>query len=348
MSAQLVARRAIGTVHVAVLTGEASFALSDRVGREFSVFRQAIRTYRSGFNPDRDDPYVHPLALPQVVAEWKERHGVTFESFLVQHALRRSVSGSDLDKRLPPFKDIRQHANVIKRQSERREASTDRELLELTMDEVGELKIRLQRDSEENQDLLETAELEKSEAEQDAHRLRGLVSHLRSRVQYLESSSRREAGKVREPDVPASLDELNDWAETFLAGDVVLHNRALRGAKRSEYEDPTLVYRSLLLLRDHYVPMRRSVAAASRKSFENACSALGLTESASITANRAGEQGDTYVVNYAGRNTTLDRHLKKGDSRDERYCFRLYFFWDDDSEQVVVGWLPSHLETRIT
>ena len=309
VSPQLVARRAIGTVHVAVLTGEASFALSDRAGREFSVFRQAVRTYRPGFDPDRDDPYVHPLALPQVVADWKERHGITFEAFLVQHALRRSVSGSDLDKRLPPFKDIRQHANLIKRQNERSVASTDRELLELAMGEIEELKIRLQRDSEENQDLLETAELETSEAEQNAHRLQGLVSHLRSRVQYLESSVHREVGSDKQPNVPASLDELKDWAETFLAGDVVLHNRALRGAKRSEYVDQTLVYRSLLLLRDHYVPMCRSVAAASRKSFEKACSALGLTESASITANRAGEQGDTYVVNYAGRKTTLARIL---------------------------------------
>ncbi len=348
VSPQVVAQRAIGTVHVAVLTGEASFGLSDRVGREFSVFRQAVRTYRPGFNPDRDDPYVHPLGLPQVVVEWKERHGIAFESFLIQQALRQSVSGSDLDERLPPFKEIRQHANRIRREKERREASTDRELLELAMEEIDELKFRFQRDSEESQDLLEIAESEKSEAEQDVHRLGALVSHLRMRVQSLESSTHRVAGNVREPDIPASLDELKDWAETSLAGDVVLHNRALRGAKRSEYEDPTLVYRSLLLLRDHYVPMRRSVVAASRPSFEQACSALGLTESGSITENRAGEQGDTYVVNFAGRNRTLDRHLKKGDTRDERYCFRLYFFWDEDTEQVVVGWLPSHLETRAT
>ena len=131
---------------------------------------------------------------------------------------------------------------------------------------------------------------------------------------------------MEEQDVPGSLDALKDWAETSLAGDVVIHNRALRGANRSEYEDPTLIYRSLLLLRDHYVPMRRSVVDASWKSFEQACSALGLTESGSITDNRAGEQGDTYVVNFRGQNRTLDRHLKKGDARDERYCFRPLLF----------------------
>ena len=340
-SPNLVARRAIGTVHVVVLTGEASFGLSDRVGREFSVFRQAVRTYRPEFDPNGDDPYTHPLALPQVVADWKERTGVAFESFLVQQALRQSVRGSDLDNLLPPFKEIRQHANRIRRKKERREASSDRELLEIALEENGELK-------EESKGLLEIAESEKSEAVQEAHQLRALVSHLRMRVQSLQRSARSETGSAKEPDLPASLDELREWAIEMLAGDVVLHRRALRGAKRSEYEDPVLVYQSLLLLRDFYVPMRRSVVDASRHSFEQACSNLGLTESGSITGTRRGEQGDTYVVNIGGRRRTLDRHLKKGDARDKRYCFRLYFFWDEGTEQVVVGWLPSHLETRAT
>ncbi|MDE0006445.1 MAG: hypothetical protein OXQ29_27460 [Rhodospirillaceae bacterium] len=348
VSPQLVAVRAIGTVQVVVLTGDASFELSDRVGREFSVFRQAVRTYRPGFDPDKDDPYVHPLALPQVVAEWKERHGIAFESFLIQQAIRRSVSGADLDQRVPPFKQIRQLANLVRRDKERRDASTDKELLELAMEEIEELKTGIQRDSDESQDLLEMAESEKNEAEQEVNQLRALVSHLRGRVQYLESRARQVAGDADGPDIPDSLDPLKDWAEKFLAGDIVLHNRALRGAKRSEYEDQTLIYRSLLLLRDHYVPMRRSVLDASRASFEQACIALGVTESGSITEARAGEQGDTYVVNFGGQNRTLDRHLKKGDARDKRYCFRLYFFWDDDTEQAVVGWLPSHLETRAT
>ena len=346
-SPQLVAQRAIGTVHVVVLTGDASFGLSDRVGREFSVFRQAVRTYRPGFNPDRDDPYAHPLALPQVVTDWNERTGSAFESFLVQQALRQSVRGSDLDDRLPPFKEIRQHANRIRREKERREASTDRELLEIALDEVEELKNRIQKDSEESEDLIEIAEREKSEAVQEAHQLRALNTHLQTRIQYLQSSTQSGTDTNAEPDVPSSLDELKDWAETMLAGDVVLHNRALRGAKRSEYKDPVLVYRSLLL-RDYYVPMRRSVLNGSKQSFEQACSTLGLTESGSITETRAGEQGDTYVVNFGGRDRTLDRHLKKGDARNRKYCFRLYFFWDEGTEQVVVGWLTSHLETRAT
>ena len=34
------------------------------------------------------------------------------------------------------------------------------------------------------------------------------------------------------------------------------------------------------------------------------------------------------------------------DSRDRRYGFRLYFFWDEEGQVAVVGWLPSHLDNR--
>ena len=58
--------------------------------------------------------------------------------------------------------------------------------------------------------------------------------------------------------------------------------------------------------------------------------------------------GARIFVEFGGRRCELDRHLKGRNSRDPRLGFRLYFFWDDDTEQVVVGWLPNHLETRAT
>jgi hypothetical protein len=42
-------------------------------------------------------------------------------------------------------------------------------------------------------------------------------------------------------------------------------------------------------------------------------------------------------------------HLKPGrNTRDPTRCLRIYFFWDDEEEQAVVGWLPGHLESRLT
>ena len=110
----------------------------------------------------------------------------------------------------------------------------------------------------------------------------------------------------------------------------------------------TLIYKALLLLRDSYVPMKRDGGLDKKMSFDKACQELGLSEEPTFKGDRWGEEGETYLVRYAGRRCLLERHLKKGTSKDERYCFRLYFFWDEESEQVVVGWFPSHLDTPIT
>lgn len=42
----------------------------------------------------------------------------------------------------------------------------------------------------------------------------------------------------------------------------------------------------------------------------------------------------------------LDRHLRKGTGRNPRECMRIYFFWSDEDSQVVIGFLPAHLDTR--
>ena len=59
---QAVLDRGFGAVHVAVLTGVAAFHLTDRIGKEMSVFQRAVRTYRAGFDLESNEPSQHPLA----------------------------------------------------------------------------------------------------------------------------------------------------------------------------------------------------------------------------------------------------------------------------------------------
>jgi hypothetical protein len=73
--------------------------------------------------------------------------------------------------------------------------------------------------------------------------------------------------------------------------------------------------------------------------------ALGLEDRPSFSGDRAGEEGEEYKVLWGKRKRLLERHLKGNSSREERYCFRLYYFWDDETQQVVVGSFPAHLST---
>ena len=346
-SAGIAARKGLGAVHVAVLGPAASYGLSERVGREFSVFGGAVRTYRPGFDPDEDDPFAHPLALARTVHDAEAVIGKPFHRLLIDQSLRRSVSRHDALQRLPSYRVIRQFADEERRKDERAAAQDDSELLDVVMKENEELRAQIKRSESEWEGRLEDLELDKEAAEEENGRLGFQNRNLRERLALLDS---QRLGGVGEDDdvIPTSLAELGEWSLKNLSGSVEVVSRALKRAKKSVFGEPELVYKALLMLRDKYVPMKRGQASATRQSFDAACRELQMEEGPCISANRAGEEGDEYYVSYESQRRLMDRHLKKGNARDARRCLRIYFFWDAEREQVVVGSLPGHLDTRNT
>jgi hypothetical protein len=89
----------------------------------------------------------------------------------------------------------------------------------------------------------------------------------------------------------------------------------------------------------------------AKKAWEDGRIRLKLRLANSITEGRAGEHGETYYVRFpigSEHRQFLDLHVCKGVTKDDRNCMRIYFFFDEDNDQVVVGSLPGHLETRAT
>ncbi len=346
-SAEQVARGTIGAAHVAIISGPASYALSNLIGKEFSVFHQAVRTYRPRFNTTTDDVFRHPLARPHKIAEWNGQGPSAFQRLLIREALRRSISDRDVNRRLPPFGEVRRVADELRREAEKEAGSTDAELLALAEEEIARLENTLRSEREEAEGLIDLAETDRSEALELAHQFKSQNMYLRQRVDAL-LARLSQADTSTQLELPNTLEGFESWCHENLSGSVEVHNRAFQGAKKSQYEDPSLIYQALLILRDQYVPMRREGGARHLAEFKEECQKVGITEEGSISRSRSGEEGDTYFIRYGGQQKLLDRHLKKGTSRDQRHCFRLYFFYDDEHEQVVVGWLPSHLDTRTT
>lgn len=85
------AHRTVGLAHVVVLTGPMTYALTDRVGRKYSVFGNAIRTYRPGCVIG-DRATEHPMALPETVRKWRAGGPHDFGVFLTREAARTSVT----------------------------------------------------------------------------------------------------------------------------------------------------------------------------------------------------------------------------------------------------------------
>ena len=133
ISAETLALKTLGSAHVVVLSASAAFELTNALGREFSVFNGAVRTYRANFDPESDEPSMHPLALAESIRNWAEDGQEGFVCFLVRQALRESVARRQtMEQELPSFVTIQS----IARQRARKKAEeikSDADLLKLAL-----------------------------------------------------------------------------------------------------------------------------------------------------------------------------------------------------------------------
>lgn len=345
-SAQDLQSRLFGVAHVFVITGPASFILTKRIGKELSVFRSAVRTYRPGFRAWIAEPSAHPLALSQRISSWNQVGPNAFESWLVDQTLLSSVRSGSRDERLPAFNSVRQFSAEIDRKKVKNAGGSDADLLALYEQDNEQLRRELREQKELHDGLLAAADAERNAAIEAAELARVQALARAHRIRILEKRI-DELPTIRGAiPIPETLDAFEDWCKENLIGAVELVNRAYQGVRKSIFQDSALIYKALLLLRDYYVPMRIEGTIERRNQYLQALQGLQLEES--LTGEGVKYAGDLYSVQYAGGRRPLDRHLKGSSSRDPRFGFRLYFFWDEEGQVVVVGWLPSHLENRLS
>lgn len=148
-----------------------------------------------------------------------------------------------------------------------------------------------------------------------------------------------------EPALPESLVCLKSWAQEHLCGKVTIRQKALEQAMASHYEQPQVVYRALLLLANEYRDLKMGRA---KHNWVERLAQYQLVDDFSLAENAPARmrEGHTFVID--GKPYYMERHLKKGNSRDPRQCLRIYYAWDAEKEQVMVGALPEHLRTRQT
>lgn len=186
-------------------------------------------------------------------------------------------------------------------------------------------------------------ELSESQAEQ----LRAVeVKLAQLKAAFRHSATEEQIEAAREEAL--SLKELPVWAVENEAR-IVLLPRALAGARRSQYQTDADIYRSLEFLAGPYRDQRLNTLDMS--AYQDALQAMqteGYQLARSVDPSVAGTQGEDYFVRYGARRRFLDWHIVKGGGRDERYCLRIYFFWDDADKVVVVGSLPAHLSNSLS
>lgn len=339
-------RRTFGAAHVVLITEPATYGLTHELGREFSVFNRAVRNYLPNFNPKEDEPHQHPWATARRIHNW-DGGPARYAEFLADHVLKNAVERSEPAGDPPSFAKIRRLAAERRIAHAKATNATIAERLELAEAQIVDLQAEREEMEETFEGVLKSVEQERDEAQAKADTATQRARNVRARVEML-AEALSSGSSPKEPKIPSDLNDFGAWCDEHLAGFVEVLPRAKHAAKKSKYEDSSFLYKALLLLRDYYVPMRRFGGPDKLGAFKQACSDLNIEETQTFAGDRYGEHGDMYFVRYVGQSRLLNRHLKKGSTHDVRRCFRLYFFWDEDSEQAVVGWLPSHLDTRKT
>lgn len=333
-------RKTVGFVHSVIVLPEAAYRLTDVLGKDFSVYRRAVRTYYPNFDASEDLSTDHPVATAARIQQWSSDDGQTFHDFLVYQALRITRPRQELEHDFPPYHQVKRIAAELARQSAASDGKTSSEdLLILADEEIAAAK----RQAEETLELLTEAEREREDALSRVREIQGSYLALQARVAALQKRI-EESDDHPDPGYPETLHELERWATQNLSGSVALTDRALKAARESGFQNTPLVFDALVLMRDFYVPMRREGGIELVRRFETRLAELGLDNSKCFAqANKAQNFGGEYFVKYQGEKRELDWHLKGSNSRDGRVGFRMYYFWDTETSRVIVGYLPGHL-----
>jgi len=348
VNAAYLADKVKGYAIVAQINFQAAFALTEAVGKSWSVYDGACRTYFPKINFDSSSPAHHPCTMKDKIWFWNYeglRGERGFTAFLIDTAHEiASTNRTDWrglyfvpDARILAAELELAHATHLANAPEREQAMQNH---------IAALQRKLQTAEDENADWL--GELEKATEEAEYYKQENTA--LRLQLDALRAHLIRQSGESpdKEIPIPDNYKVMGDWVKEHLAGRLVLLPRAERAASKGEYNDVGMVYRALLILANEYRNSR--MGTGTHKAFLDALAQHSMSFSGSIDPTRAGEEGDTYFVNYPMGSTQrafLEYHIVRGNSREDRYCMRIYYFWDEDTNQVVVGWLSSHLSNRI-
>lgn len=321
-----IAEALVGLAHVAVIdTTALTYRLTDYVGRELSVFGGAVRLYWPEVT-DGDRPPVHPLWLPDRLAEPRNQ---PLEKVLLRRVSATAtyrVSGSALDARLRTAIELHGRGEIARLFDRAKEASLAPEWQE----ELEDAWSRLDRLQAENAELARQLAV--------AHdNLRAISQHMPAVLGEEETE-----GDASEEGVPANLAEAVLWARSR-CDNLVFLDDSLDSARRSAYRYPARVLQALVVMDEVAGRWSRDELPSG---FRDAFTEHGLEFAASVSPTALGKYPHEYQRTYQGTTINLGPHLVlRGGTGGG--C-RIYFHLDEQKRRFVVGHVGRHLSDTTT
>ena len=342
-----IAKATLGIATVVVLPARFTWALTKQFGKQLSVFWGAIRVYRPGLTKD-DDPYRdHPLFLadrlltPEGAGEISAR--------LRRMAANESLRRLRLDTDILTFSSVREQRLDLERTRLEQAGATEKEQISAarkqieslkkdfkkTQEELSQTRNELQKSKEEQEYYVEEheaaserAKVAEDNASKSGYRIQSLLKKLKSvGDQGIDSST----------PFPTTWNAFSDWCTQNLVGQVQLSGRALRETTAPKFKDVQTATRCLCWLAEDYRDQRMKGGEGD----------LRVQIEPGIYNDRCG--ADSFQFLWKGEHRDVEWHIKNGgNTRDPSRCLRIYYFWDNESQQIIIASMPDHRRTAAT
>lgn len=321
-----------GIAKIVVLPAQFTWNLTKRFGKRLSVYNGAIRIYLPGFTEDADPYGGHDLFLPERLS--------THEQIMHVSARLRQLIATESLRQFRLHRDVVSYAVVrdYKLNKERnnlkdKEAGYAKQLAASEL-YIDALEKRLKEAKETHQWLSD----EHSNAENHAKELRNRNKEYAYRIRQLQRQIKNQGGTV-DGDIhpPSSWEEFAEWCEQHLVGRVKLSQRARREVSAPKFKNFKLAGRCLLWLANTYHDRRLEGGEGD------------LREQVESGVHNVPCGRDTFRFNWNGSNIDVKWHIKSGgNTHDPTRCLRIYYFWEDSAQRVVVASMPAHIRTDAT
>ena len=288
-----------------------------------------MRAYLPGFSADAS-PYAHRLALSDHISS--AEGAAQCLSWLRWLAAAESIRRARLGIDVLAFATIRSASLELRQQVLEREGASDALKLDAAKSRIEALEADLKNASETESFLLE----ENRQTEERAQGAEAQFNAASFRIQQLIDQIKL---RGQDPDdaieLPTSWKDFDDWCDNNLAGRVALAPQARGGVRDPLFEDPRLTARCLLWLANDYRDRRLQ---GGEGSFRDHVVEPGIRNTPC--------GADEFRVWWQRQTHVADWHIKNGgNTRDPRRCLRIYYFWDEATQQVVVADMPAHRHT---
>lgn len=204
---------------------------------------------------------------------------------------------------------------------------------------IAALREELRSEREAADNLLSEAEAGKTAAEDEVATLRAALNHQR-RLMEGRADENEPVG------YPADLSGLADWLKSNVLPNVVVTTKAWRAMRKVRYVDMERLCRTLCLLDGPYADMRAGIDGARAKWLEG-LKELRLDNKKQSEGGKSIRGGAEYRFTHEGYTWEMDWHLRGLESihNDHERLLRIYYAFDEKSGRVLIGHMPTHLQT---